>query len=128
MRKVLVKCVQGISLSRIAINGVLKCFGLNGYRREERVWKFFRAKCPDELWQLDIKGPVWIGGRKFWFPVCVDDYSRYLLVFECFNHEPTTDDLTRLLEKLGEYQQRYNRVRLHLGINARPAELYPALL
>lgn len=62
--------------------------------------KFFRAEHPDELWQLDVKGPVWIGGQKFWFPTCVDDHSRYLLVLECFDHEPTAEELTALLERL----------------------------
>lgn len=100
MRKVLTACVQGICLSRTAINGVLKRFGLNGYGRKERAWKFFRAKRPDELWQLDVKGPVWLRGRRYWFPVCVDDHSRYLLVFGQLDHEPTTDCLTDLLEKL----------------------------
>lgn len=73
---------------------------LNGYGREEKAWKFFRAKRPDELWQLDIKGPFWLHGQKYWFLVCVDDHSCYLLVCERFDHEPTTDELTELLKKL----------------------------
>jgi len=100
MRQKLIACVQRVRLSRVSINGVLKEYGLNGYGREEKAWKFFRAKKPDELWQLDVKGPFWLHGRKYWFPVCVDDYSRYLLVCERFDHEPTTDELTGLLEKL----------------------------
>jgi transposase InsO family protein len=97
-RDVLVACVQGVRLSRTAINGVLRRFGLNGYGREERAWKFFRAERPDELWQLDIKGPFWLHGRKYWFPVSVDDHSRYLLL-ECLDREPTTDELIELLDK-----------------------------
>jgi transposase len=195
MREALTTCVQKLNLSRTAINGVLKRYGLNGYGREEKSWKFFRAKRPDELWQLDIKGPFWLHGRKYWFPVCVDDYSRYLLFFEQFDHEPTTDELTGHLERLRrrpkhiltdngaqfketwkqrcknngveplfahpyypqdkgkvertirnvaeefinplkkfpewldrppEYRRWYNRCRFHHGINACPAELYPA--
>ncbi|MEM3519856.1 MAG: DDE-type integrase/transposase/recombinase [Candidatus Hadarchaeales archaeon] len=197
VRQVLVACVQRLRLSRTAINGVLKRFGLNGYGRKERAWKFFRAKHPDELWQLDIKGPFWLHGQRYWFPICVDDYSRYLLLFECLDHEPTTDELTELLDRCSrkpkniltdrggqfqetwkrwcrerkieplyahpyypqdkgkvertirniaeefinllrkfpewfscreEYRQWYNRHRFHCGINARPAELYPALI
>ncbi|HID60357.1 MAG TPA: transposase [Hadesarchaea archaeon] len=41
-----------------------------------------------------------VGGRKYWFPVCVDDYSRYMLVCERFDHEPTTDEIIGLLKKL----------------------------
>jgi len=100
MREKLTTCVQGVRLSRTAINGVLRRHGLNGYGREQRAWKFFRARRPDELWQLDIKGPFWLHGRKYWFPVCVDDYSRYLLFFEQFDHEPTTDEIIGLLKKL----------------------------
>jgi len=100
MREKLTACVQRTRLSRTVINDILKEYGLNGYGREEKAWKFFRAKRPDELWQLDVKGPFWLHGRKYWFPVCVDDYSRYLLICEQFDHEPTTDELTGLLEKL----------------------------
>ncbi|KXA96319.1 hypothetical protein AKJ38_03490 [candidate division MSBL1 archaeon SCGC-AAA259I14] len=100
MRGKLSVCVQGVSLSRTSINKVLKEYQLNGYGREEKAWKFFRAKESDELWQLDIKGPFWLHGQKYWFPVCVDDYSRYLLICERFDHEPTTKELTELLENL----------------------------
>jgi transposase InsO family protein len=100
MREKLIACVQKLCLSRTAINGVLKAYCLNGYGREEKAWKFFRAKRPDELWQLDVKGPFWLHGQKYWFPVCVDDYSRYLLIFEQLDHEPTTDELTERLERL----------------------------
>ncbi|MEM3514173.1 MAG: DDE-type integrase/transposase/recombinase [Candidatus Hadarchaeum sp.] len=100
MREKLSACVQDVRLSRTAINDVLKEYGLNGYGREEKAWKFFRAKRPDELWQLDVKGPFWLRGRKYWFPVCVDDHSRYLLLCERFDHEPTTDELMGLLERL----------------------------
>lgn len=79
MKEKLNVCMQGTRLSRTAINGVLKEYGLNGYGREQKSWKFFRAKKPDELWQPDIKGPFWPQWRKYWFPVCVDDYSRYLV-------------------------------------------------
>lgn len=100
MRDELSACVQGVHLSRTAINGVLKDCGLNGYRHETKAWKFFRAKREDELWQLDIKGPFTTRCQRHWFTVCVDDYSRYLLVCERFDHAPTTDELTWLLEEL----------------------------
>ena len=41
MREKLKACVQGTRLSRTAINGVLKEYGLNGYGREQKAWKFF---------------------------------------------------------------------------------------
>jgi transposase-like protein len=100
MRQVIDGCVQGVQLSRTAINDVLRKHGLNGYKGKHESWKFFRAKEPDELWQLDIKGPFLVNGGKYWFLVCMDDYSRYLLLCEQFDHEPTTDEITNLLERL----------------------------
>ena len=49
MREKLVAYVQRFRLSRTAINGVLRAYGLNGYGRETKAWKFFRAKREDEL-------------------------------------------------------------------------------
>jgi len=91
-------CVQGVWLSRETINNVLTEHGVNGYPHNYRRWKFFRANSPDELWQIDLKGPFWVKGKKFWFLVCIDDYSRFLLMAEQFNHEPGTRELTALLE------------------------------
>jgi len=94
-----VHCVQGIRLSRETINSVLARHGVNGYQREYKRWKFFRAKAPDELWQIDFKGPFTVQGKKYWFLVCIDDYSRFLVSAEQFDHELTTDEVTALLEK-----------------------------
>lgn len=102
MQKVLQYCVQGVELSRTAINNVLKKHDLNGYKKKHDSWKFFRAKRPDELWQLDVKGPFTVQGQKYWFVVCVDDYSRYLLTAEQFDHDPTTEDMEKVLLPLFE--------------------------
>jgi transposase InsO family protein len=93
-----VRCVQGIRLSRESINNVLTRHGLNGYPRNYKRWRFFRAKASDELWQIDFKGPYTVQGRRHWFLVCIDDYSRYLVLAEQFDHEPTTEEVTALLE------------------------------
>lgn len=95
-----VNCVQGVRLSRTAINNVLRKHGINGYKRKQKSWKFFRAKEPDELWQIDLKGPFTVHGQKYWFLVVIDDYSRYLLLGEQFDHDPTTAEITRSLEQL----------------------------
>jgi len=93
-------CVQGVRLSRETINNVLSKHGVNGYPRNHKRWKFFRAETPDELWQIDFKGPFIVHGGKYWFLVCIDDYSRFLVLAEQFNHEPRTEEVTALLEKL----------------------------
>jgi IS30 family transposase len=94
-----VGCVQGVKLSRETINNVLARNNQNGYAREFKRWKFFRAKAPDELWQIDFKGPFSVQGKKFWFLVCIDDYSRFIVCAEQFDHELTTAETTAVLEK-----------------------------
>ena len=92
--------IKGIRLSRTAINNVLRKHNRNGYLcHTGREWKFFRAKRPDELWQLDYKGPVTVQGKKYWFVVCIDDYSRYLIIFEQLDHCPTTIETAHLVMK-----------------------------
>jgi transposase InsO family protein len=94
-----VGCVQGVELSRETINNVLARNGQNGYQTKFKRWKFFRAKEPDELWQVDFKGPFSVQGKKYWFLVCIDDYSRFLVVAEQFSHDPTTKDVTDVFER-----------------------------
>lgn len=94
-----VRCVQGIRLSRESINNVLTRHSLNGYPRNYKRWRFFRAREPDELWQIDFKGPFTVRGRRYWFLVCVDDYSRFLVLARQFDHDPTTREVTDLLER-----------------------------
>lgn len=92
--------VENVKLSRTAINEVLKKHKLNGYKKISKTWKFFRAKKPNELWQLDIKGPFTVQGKKYYMIVCIDDYSRYLLLAEQLEHVPHTEEITSLLGKL----------------------------
>lgn len=95
-----VRVVQSVQLSRTAINNVLKKHKINGYLSKIKKWKFFRAKAPNVLWQLDLKGPFTLSGKKHWFVVCIDDFSRYLLLAEHINHCPSTKEITDLLDKL----------------------------
>jgi len=100
LSKLNVKLVQGLNLSRTAINNVLKKHKINGYKNKTKSWKFFRAKKKDELWQLDIKGPFKVGGKKYYFIICIDDYSRYVLLAEQLDHCPTIPEICSLLKPL----------------------------
>lgn len=100
MKEVLHGYVQNVKLSRATINNVLKKHGLNGYKHKSEGWKFFRAKKPDELWQLDIKGPFRVHGKKYYFVICIDDYSRYLLLAEQLDHCPDIPEICSLLMPL----------------------------
>jgi IS30 family transposase len=94
-----VHVVQGVELSRETINNVLARNHQNGYPREFKRWKFFRAKAPDMLWQIDFKGPFTVRGKKYWFLVCIDDYSRFIVSAEQFDRELTTANVTSVLER-----------------------------
>ena len=92
--------VQDFNLSRQSINCILKKHKLNGYyRRKNKSWKFFRAKYQNELWQVDLK-EFKLEGKKYFIFVVVDDYSRFILSLELFDHCPTTNELIFALQKL----------------------------
>jgi transposase InsO family protein len=92
--------VENVLLSRTAINAILTKHKLNGYKTKSTTWKFFRAKAPNELWQLDMKGPFTVQGRKYYFVICIDDYSRYLLISNQIMHVPKTKEITAMLGSL----------------------------
>ena len=100
LSKLSVRLVQGIVLSRTSINDVLKKHGLNGYKNKSEGWKFFRAEKPNELWQLDIKGPFTLKSKKYYFVICIDDHSRYLLLAKQVNHDPTIAEIAEMLKPL----------------------------
>jgi transposase InsO family protein len=93
--------VQGLVVSRQTVYNILKKHKLNGYfsRKNQKAWKFFRAKCPNELWQLDLK-EFKFEGRKYYFIVCIDDYSRDILLLKLLEHCPTTEEITLALQEL----------------------------
>lgn len=94
--------VQGVELSRQSINEILKKWGINGYRRKKRkAWKFFRAKYANELWQLDLKR-FKFQGRKYELLVCIDDYSRYILLLHVFDHSPNIPEISEAIKNLVE--------------------------
>ena len=94
-----VHCIQGVKLSRETINNVLARNNQNGYLHEFKRWNFFRAQAPDELWQIDFKGPFSVQGKRYWFLVCIDDYSRFIVCAAQFDHELTTAETVAVLEK-----------------------------
>lgn len=106
VEKIIGCALPQVRLSRTAINEVLQKHHLNGYPAQKDSWKFFRAQRADELWQLDLKGPFTVSGKKFYIAVCMDDYSRFLILCELFAHCPATEEITELLSA---YVRRTNR-------------------
>ena len=91
---------KDITLSRQTINEVLKKYGRNGspYRKNRRDWKFFRAGSPNELWQMDIKGPFRIENQICYALIIIDDHSRYII--NCSLHRSIkTEDVTCVLSE-----------------------------
>lgn len=128
--------VQGIKLSRQAINEVLRKWGINGYKKKRsKAWKFFRALYANELWQVDLKEFVF-NSKKYYLLVCIDDYSRYILCLHLFDHCPTTKDLTSSLDKLkirpekilfdngGQFQNQWKAWCISKGIEPKAAHPY----
>lgn len=99
--------VQGVELSRQAINEILRKWGINGYRRKRKSWKFFRAKYANELWQLDLKR-FKFNGKKYELLVCIDDYSRFILILHLFDHSPTVKQIQDVMKPLIEKHQPKN--------------------
>jgi transposase InsO family protein len=97
LKKLGVCIVQKVTLSRSTINDVLKKHKLNGYAKKREGWKFFRAEKPDELWQLDPKGPIRTEGKKHWFVICIDDYSRYIILAKHFTYCPSVEEIKAVL-------------------------------
>jgi len=94
--------VQGLIVSRQTINKILKKHGINGYKsRKGKAWKFFRAKYANELWQLDLK-KFKFNGKKYELLVCIDDYSRFLLLLHLFDHSPTIEEIGNAMKELVE--------------------------
>ena len=89
-----------IKLSRQSINNVLKRHKMNGspYKKNKREWKFFRAESPNDMWQIDIKGPFLIDGKRMNALLILDDYSRFLVSLHLFK-SITTDVVTQALDQ-----------------------------
>ena len=72
---------QPVRISRQTVNSILKRHRRNGtpYTRNKRDWKYFRARKPNGLWQIDIKGPFLLDGKRLYALVIVDDHSRFIV-------------------------------------------------
>lgn len=72
---------QPITLSRQTVNNILKKHRRNGslYKKNKKDWKYFRARKPNGLWQIDIKGAFLLDGKRMYALVIVDDHSRFIV-------------------------------------------------
>ena len=129
--------VQGLIVSRQTVYKILKKHKLNGYfnKRNQKAWKFFRADYSNQLWQLDLK-EFKFEGKKYYFIVCIDDYSRDLICLKLLDHCPTTNEITSALQKLnvkpeviltdngGQFKEQWKLWCKEQGIEAKFANAY----
>lgn len=89
-----------IVVSRTTINKVLREHGKNGspYGKTHE-WKFKHATMPNELWQVDLKGPIITEGKRKFILVAIDDYARFDVVLHVFHHDPSTQEVLAVLEQ-----------------------------
>lgn len=67
------------------VSAVLRRAGRVGPRPEPvqpKPWQHFERPGPNELWQLDHKGPIEIARQKHYPLTVVDDHSRFCLCFQ----------------------------------------------
>ena len=70
-----------VRISRQTVNTILRRHRRNGspYEKNKRKWKYFRARKPNGLWQIDIKGPFLPDGKRLYALIIVDDHSRFII-------------------------------------------------
>jgi transposase InsO family protein len=95
-----------VLLSRQTINQVLMKHRRNGYPPGgKRDWKYFRADSPNDMWQMDIKGPFSIDGERKLALDIIDDYSRFRLsckLFTAIATKDVIDELSRCFQLYGK--------------------------
>jgi len=91
---------KGINLSRQSINNILKKRRRNGspYGRSKKDWKYFRTESPDELWQMDVRGPFRIENKQYYALVIIDNHSRYVICCNLCEHIRTEKVIQTLTE------------------------------
>jgi transposase InsO family protein len=94
---------KAVILSRQTINAVLRKHRRNGspFKRNKKDWHYFRARKPNNLWQIDIKGPFLMDGKRLYALVIIDDYSRYLILCSMFP-SIKKDKVVRELDESGK--------------------------
>lgn len=95
-----------VVLSRQSVNNVLKKHRRNGYPCScKKEWKYFRAESPNDMWQMDIKGPFRIESERMLALVITDDYSRFRIscrLFKSIKTEDVVRELSRCFKHYGK--------------------------
>jgi len=100
VRKVTGRPFINMRISRQTINETLRKYRMNGspYRVKRDV-VLRRAESPDDVWQIDFKGPCLLGDKRTNLLVVVDDHSSSLIAVNPIA-KPTVENMTDGLESL----------------------------
>lgn len=100
VKKVTCKPFKTLRISRQTINEILKKMGINGspYKVRGEV-VLHRVDSPNDLWQIDFKGPCLFGSNRTNLLVIVDDHSSSLITVDNIPN-PTTQKMTETLDLL----------------------------
>jgi len=86
------------------IHRVLVRAGLVAGKESVKEWKRFERSKPNELWQLDIKGPLNIRGYGKVYPIdIIDDHSRFIVAMRIYKRQTQENVLSVLGTALKRY-------------------------
>jgi transposase InsO family protein len=81
-----------------SIHRVLVRAGLVAGNQPDKEWQRFERSKPNELWQLDIKGPLNISGYGKVYPIdIIDDHSRFIVGMRIYGQQ-TQDNVIDVLD------------------------------
>ena len=104
-RKLALRLVEqaGPELPASTVHRILRRHKLVEQREQRsRECKRFERSRPNELWQMDFKGPA--AGISRWATVILDDHSRYLIGLQALGStqaEPVREQLEQVFERCG---------------------------
>jgi transposase InsO family protein len=99
----ILKCEE-VDLSHTTVGKILQREGEKNWRTTtktyKRVKRFEREK-PNDLWQIDIKGPFWVEeqGQHLYLVSVIDDHSRFCVGARFYPHTVKTGDILQLLDQ-----------------------------
>ncbi len=96
--------LEGINLSHTTVWKTLQQEGEEKWRTTKKAYKRvkrFEREEPNDLWQIDIKGPFWVEeqGQHLHLVSVIDDHSRFCVGAKFFPRPVKTWDILHLLDQ-----------------------------
>ncbi len=93
---------------------MLEKVGEENWSRRKKIYvryKQFERETPNDLWQIDLKGPVWIEeqGQHIHVMTMIDDHSRFLVLAKFYtrpiHHDDILTEIDRCVRSYGKPRQ-----------------------